>query len=120
MMGLLFLLETCRNAKTMNDARAAIVVRSATEGDLDDVADMVKGFVAGHPAENHPRPVSRLREAYFGARPVAHLLVATRGGRVVGMGQWTLIYDMFWAMFGGEIGWLYVRPEARGLGISAA
>jgi len=36
------------------------------------------------------------------------------------MGQWTLIYDMFWAMYGGNAEWLYVRPEARGRGIAAA
>jgi GNAT superfamily N-acetyltransferase len=97
-----------------------VVVRSATEADLEDVAAMVHDFVVGHPAEHHPRPLSRLREAYFGTRPVAHLLVATRHGRVVGMLQWSRIYDMFWSMFGADIEWLYVRPEARGLGISAA
>lgn len=88
----------------MSHTHAAITVRLATEADLADVEDMVRGFVAGHPAENHPRPISRLREAYFGAHPVAQLLVACRADRIVGMGQWTLIYDMFWSMFGGEIG----------------
>ena len=97
-----------------------IAVRSASEADLEDIADLVRGFVAGHPAELHARPLSRLREAYFGDAPVAHLLVATRRGRIVGMGQWTRTYDMFWSAFGGEVGWLYVRPEARGLGIPAA
>ncbi len=104
----------------MGNEQTAITVRSATETDLADVADMVQGFVAGHPAEPHPRPMARLREAYFGERPVAHLLVAIRGDRVIGMGQWARIYDMFWSMFGGHIEWLYVRPEARGLGVPAA
>jgi GNAT superfamily N-acetyltransferase len=81
---------------------------------------MVQGFVVGHPAEFHPRPLTRLREAYFGVAPVAHLLVASKGPHIVGMGQWTRIYDMFWAMFGGNVEWLYVRPKARGLGIAAA
>ena len=104
----------------MSSGHSAIAVRSATEADLEDIAAMVQHFVAGHPAENHPRPLARLREAYFGEKPVANLLVATRGDRVVGMGQWRLIYDMFWSMFGGEIGWLYVRPDSRGLGIPLA
>ena len=36
------------------------------------------------------------------------------------MAQWTLVYDMFWGMFGAEAAWLYVRPECRGSGIVAA
>jgi GNAT superfamily N-acetyltransferase len=97
-----------------------IIIRSATEADVEAIDSLVRGFVAGHPAEFHLRPLSRLRDAYFGPHPVAHVVLACRGGRVLGMGQWTRIYDMFWAQFGGEVGWLYVRPEVRGLGIPAA
>ena len=81
---------------------------------------MVNDFVRGHPAEDHPRSLSALREAYFGQAPVANLVVAIRDGRVIGMGQWTLIYDMFWGMYGANAEWLYVRPEYRGLGIVVA
>ena len=35
------------------------------------------------------------------------------------MCHWTRTYDLFWAMFGGELGWLYVPPAARGRGIPA-
>jgi GNAT superfamily N-acetyltransferase len=59
-------------------------------------------------------------DAYFGDRPVAHLLVAERGGVIVGMAQWRLIHDMFWGMFGAEAGWLYVKSSHRGSGIVAA
>jgi GNAT superfamily N-acetyltransferase len=104
----------------MSRRLSEICVRLATEADLDDVADMVQDFATGHPAQSHPRPISVLREAYFGADPVAHLLVATKGPGIVGMGQWTRVYDMLWAMFGGHAEWLYVRRESRGLGIPAA
>jgi GNAT superfamily N-acetyltransferase len=97
-----------------------LIIRNATEADLPEVEDMVNGFVAGHPAEHQPRPRERLREAYFGPRAVATLVLAARGGRVVGMGQWSRIYDLFWSQFAAEVGWLYVRPEARGQGIPAA
>ena len=36
------------------------------------------------------------------------------------MGQWTFIYDMFWSAYGGNVEWLYVRPEHRGSGVVAA
>ena len=97
-----------------------LLIRHAELRDLREIEDMVTDFVKGHPAENHPRSTDALREAYFGERPVAHLLVAERGGRLVGMGQWWLLHDMFWGIFGAEAGWLYVRPDCRGSGIVAA
>ena len=87
----------------MSPQHVPVIVRSATEADLEGVDELVRQFVHGHPAESPPRPLSRLREAYFGASPVAHLLVACKGSKVIGMGQWTRIYDMFWAMFAGRV-----------------
>src|SRR6188472_4665755 len=97
-----------------------LLIRDANENDIPAIESMVADFVKGHPAENHPRPSQVLRSAYFGERPVAHMLVAERNGQIVGMGQWTLIHDMFWGMFGAEAGWLYVKPRFRGSGIVAA
>jgi len=99
---------------------AAFAIRAAREADLDEIDEMVNDFVKGHPAEAHSRSRPKLRDAYFGAAPVARLLVATRADRVIGMGQWTLIYDMFWSTYGGNVEWLYVRPEHRGSGVVAA
>lgn len=79
------------------DAERAIrlEVRPARESDLSAIAEMLDDFAKGHPAEKHPRSLARLREAYFGDAPVAHLLVAVRDGQPVGMAQWTKIYEMF-------------------------
>ncbi len=95
-------------------------LRDARESDLPAIAEMIADFVRGHKAQDHPRSPENLRAAYFGERPVANLLVATRGGRVVGMVQWARFYDAFWSMFGIQGEWLYVRPEARGLGVAVA
>jgi predicted N-acetyltransferase YhbS len=95
-------------------------IRDAREDDIPEIEGMVSDFVAGHPAKDHPRSTQALRRAYFGEQPVAHLLVAERGGSIVGMVQWHLIHDMFWGMFGVEAAWLYVRPQFRRSGIVAA
>jgi GNAT superfamily N-acetyltransferase len=87
---------------------------------LDAFEEMIRDFAKGHPAEAHPRSPEKLREAYFGPSPVARLVVATRGGRVIGMAQWTKIYEMFWGIYGASVEWLYVRPQFRGSGIVAA
>jgi N-acetylglutamate synthase-like GNAT family acetyltransferase len=97
-----------------------LYIRNANERDITEIEAMVADFVKGHPAENHPRSSQVLRAAYFGERPVAHLLIAERNGDVVGMAQWRLIHDMFWGMFGAEAEWLYVKPNFRGSGIVAA
>ena len=95
-------------------------IRRASVNDISAIEAMVTDFVTGHPAETHRRSSSALRIAFFGEHPVAHLLVAERGGEIVGMAQWRLIYDMFWGMFGADAGWLYVKPHHRGTGIVAA
>jgi predicted N-acetyltransferase YhbS len=97
-----------------------LLIRNANETDIPEIERMVADFVKGHPAEHHPRSRHALRVAYFGERPVAHLLVAERDDEIVGMVQWSLIHDMFWGMFGAEAAWLYVRPGRRGSGIVAA
>jgi hypothetical protein len=96
------------------------MIRSAHEADLDDIEKMINDFVRGHPAERHARSHSALREAYFGAVPVANLVVAVNRGAVVGMAQWTRTYDMFWSMYGGNVDWLYVCAEERGRGVVVA
>jgi GNAT superfamily N-acetyltransferase len=97
-----------------------ITVRSATEEDLAVIGEMIEDHVQGHPASAYPRSPARLREAYFGPRPVGRLVVACRDDRVVGMAQWTRLFDNFWSVFGAELEWFYVRPDSRGLGIPAA
>jgi len=98
----------------------SLTIRNARTSDILDIERMISDFVKGHPAENHPRSSQTLLTAYFGERPVAHLLVAERNGEVIGMAQWRLIHDMFWGMFGAEAEWLYVKPECRGSGVVAA
>jgi GNAT superfamily N-acetyltransferase len=108
------------NSTLTAGAPGRLEVRPARESDLDAIEEMLDDFAKGHPAEKHPRSRAKLREAYLGDTPVAHLLVAARDSLPVGMAQWTKIYEMFWSVYGGSVEWLYVRPEYRGSGIVAA
>ena len=42
-----------------------------------------------------------------------------RDEELVGMVQWQPFFDVWWSMLGGRVEWLYVRPSARGFGVSA-
>lgn len=95
-------------------------IRPAVESDCEAIEGMVRDFVKGHPAQDHPRSREALRRAFFDEHPVARLIIAERDGRIAGMAQWRLIYDMFWGFFGAEGSWLYVKPSCRGSGIVAA
>lgn len=95
-------------------------MRDALESDLPAIGEMIADFAKGHKSERHPRSAENLRAAYFGDAPVAHLLVATRADRVIGMIQWSKFYDAFWSMFGVQGEWLYVRPDLRGHAVAAA
>jgi GNAT superfamily N-acetyltransferase len=96
-----------------------VKIREGDVDDLDAIAEMLEDFVLDHPAKSHPRSKHKLRDALFGAQPVAHVLVAVDRDRLVGMIQWTRIFEMFWGVFGGKAEWLYVRPEARGRAVAA-
>jgi hypothetical protein len=95
-------------------------IRSAAVDDIPEIEVMVSDFVKGHPAESHRRSTSALQNAFFGEHPVANLLIAERSRKILGMVQWTLIYDMFWGMFGAETAWLYVKPQHRRSGVAVA
>jgi GNAT superfamily N-acetyltransferase len=105
---------------TQDAATFNLSIRRACDDDLDDLVAMVEDFVRGNRAEPFPRSRDKLRAAYLSDDPVGRMFVAVKHGRVVGMAQWLRMFDMFWSSFGARVDWLYVRPDARALGIAAA
>jgi N-acetylglutamate synthase-like GNAT family acetyltransferase len=93
-----------------------LLVRRATTNDVDVLAALIDGFAKGHPAENHPRSIEKLRDAFFGNEPLAHVLLAEKNGHAIGFAAWRKTYDVFWSMSGGEGIGLYLSPAHRGSG----
>jgi hypothetical protein len=99
---------------------ALFTVRRATSTDLEAIVSLIEEFVRGHPAEHHRRPMAVLREAYFGQSPIARVFMAERRGEPVGFDGWRKVFDMFWAMYGGEADGLDVKSRQGGLGVTPA
>lgn len=97
-----------------------LIVRPAEERDLEAVAILIDGFAETHPARTVNRPLTTLRDACFGERRIAEVLIAELAGEPIGFGMWRRSYDLFWAIYGGEALGLYVVPSRRGHGVAAA
>lgn len=61
--------------------------------------------------------VADLERSLFGPQPIAHALLARRGGEPVGFAVYFFNYSTFLGLPGLYLEDLYVRPAARGCGI---
>jgi GNAT superfamily N-acetyltransferase len=95
-----------------------VTTRAATASDVHLVWSLINDYAQGHPAENHRRPVAAIREAYFGPTPRSRILLAERDQEPVGFAAWRRVFEIYWALDGGEMDALYVKPPARGHGLA--
>lgn len=94
-------------------------IRLATRDDLQTILALIDGYSQGHPAEHYERPPSAIKEAYFGNSSLSRMLIAEKDDGPVGFGAWRRVFDLYWALEGGEIEGLYVTQPYRGSGIAA-
>jgi GNAT superfamily N-acetyltransferase len=97
---------------------ALFTVRRATLDDLESLVSLIEDFARGHPAEHYPRSIPMVGQAYFRPCSISRVFLAERRGEPVGFGAWPKVFDIFWAMYGGEMDGLYVQPRQRGLGVA--
>jgi GNAT superfamily N-acetyltransferase len=105
-------------SQTESNVSALFTVRRAIPADLDALMALIDEFARGHPAEHYPRSMAVMQVAYFGPRPISHVLMAERRGEPVGFGGWHTVFDPFCVMYGGEADGLYVKPCYRGRGVA--
>jgi GNAT superfamily N-acetyltransferase len=95
------------------------VIRDATVGDLEDVADLIRALAAYEELSHEIEwDLDQLGDTLFGADAVPRTLVACDdgSGAVVGIAIWFPTYSTFQGRPGIWLEDLFVRPEHRGAG----
>ncbi|WP_027479453.1 GNAT family N-acetyltransferase [Gryllotalpicola ginsengisoli] len=102
----------------MTDAITPVTFRPATEDDVEQLHDFVVSLAHD---EDFPDDVvatsEDLREALFGARPVADAVIAERGGRPIGFAVYYFAYSTVVGRPTLHLEDLYVAPEHRSGGV---
>jgi GNAT superfamily N-acetyltransferase len=96
----------------------ALRIVAATERDVPLILEFIRELAA---YERHLDRVEateeRIRETLFGAEPAASVILAFDGEKAVGFAVFYLTYSTFAGLPGLYLEDLFVKPEARGLGI---
>ena len=96
----------------------ALRIVTASERDVPLILEFIRELAA---YERHLERVeateARIRETLFGAEPAASVIFALDGDKPVGFAVFYFTYSTFAALPGLYLEDLFVKPEARGLGI---
>ena len=99
----------------------SVTIRSATPADVPLILDFI-GQLADYERLRHEAVATEagLREALFGARPAAEVLIAELAGEAVGFALFFHNFSTFLGRRGLYLEDLFVRPEFRGRGVGRA
>jgi GNAT superfamily N-acetyltransferase len=93
------------------------VIRNARPDDIDTIAELIRALAEYERLSHEAQfDVADLRDALFGARPYAEVLLAESSGEVVGFALFFHNFSTFLARPGIYLEDLFVRPEHRGGG----
>jgi GNAT superfamily N-acetyltransferase len=96
----------------------AITVRSAGVGDVAVILQFIRDLAKYEHLEHQVVATEELlREALFGSRPYAEVVLACLNGEPVGFALFFHNFSTFLGRAGIYLEDLYVRPEARGHGV---
>ena len=95
-------------------------VRRATPDDAETLAALLAAYLRESYAGHIGSSAEQLRRDVLSERSRYHILLAEADGSAIGFVAWDLVYDMHWAMAGGQVADLFVIPSHRGLGVALA
>lgn len=102
------------------DMDADLIIRPIAAEDADRVADMCNAFTWDLYRRRAPASAETVRRDFIDGDFGLELLVAERGGALVGYALHSVIYETMVAERGRYLSDLYVAPEARGCGVARA
>lgn len=97
-----------------------VLIRRATFDDADILAALLVDYLREGYAGHVGSTPEQLRRDVLNDRSRRYVLLAEVREQPVGFVAWDTVYDMHWAMSGGQINDLYVTPMRRGLGVALA
>lgn len=97
-----------------------VTIRRAAAADVGTISVILGEIEAYYGGENVPGDLGQVRGALFGERPVATVLLAGQGDRVVGMASYTFLWPASGADTSLYLKELYVRESARRSGVARA
>lgn len=96
----------------------ALRIIAATETDTPLILEFIRELAAYEKNLDRVKATEkRIRETLFGAEPVASVIFAFDGDKPVGFAVFYFTYSTFAGLPGIYLEDLFVKPEARGLGI---
>jgi GNAT superfamily N-acetyltransferase len=96
----------------------AITIRAAGAGDVTVILQFIRDLAKYEHLEHQVVATEEmLREALFGSRPYAEVVLACLNGEPVGFALFFHNFSTFLGRAGVYLEDLYVRPEARGHGV---
>ncbi|MFI0742342.1 GNAT family N-acetyltransferase [Streptomyces sp. NPDC021100] len=95
-------------------------IDQATEHDAEAIARLIGEIEAYYGGPDSPADPAEIRERLFGRRPVATVLLARDGDRVLGMASFSLLWPAASADASLYLKELFVREPARRQGVATA